>query len=365
MRDYYDVLGVRKDASAEEIKKAYRELALKYHPDRNKSKEAEATFKGINEAYAVLGNEEKRRRYDAYGPEQFGQRYSQEDIFRGFDFQDIFRDLGININFGSGGFDPFGGLFGGGSGGRSELHYPISLALEEIASGVKKNIEIKHVRKCGHCGGTGGEPGYKLIRCSQCNGTGRVRRTTTTMFGRMQMVTTCDVCGGRGRGYEKNCRACGGSGGSIGVDKLEISIPAGISEGMSLRLSGMGDYSRDGAGDLYVDIHEIRHNVFSRQGDDIYAVVEVPYYTAILGGEIGVPTLRGEKRITLAGGTQPGKKIMLRNEGIKRFRGNSYGDEIVTVQVSIPKSVSGEEEELLKRLKGIEESGQKKRFGLF
>ncbi len=369
MRDYYEVLGIPKNASADDIKKAYRDLALKLHPDRNKSKEAEERFKEINEAYAVLGDEEKRKRYDSYGPEQFSQRYTQEDIFRGFDFQDIFRDLGIDINFTGfpGGGDIFDSIFGGGQrthGRGNDILYRMDLTLEDVASGTKKPVEIRHVVKCGRCSGSGGEPGYRLVRCSECNGAGRVRRVSSTMFGRMQMITTCDACNGSGKRYERLCKQCGGKGGMVGTEKAEVTIPAGVSDGMRLRLEGLGDYGKMSAGDLYIEIHTLKHKLFRREGDDIHAEVTIPVYTAILGGDIKVPTLKGEKSITIAGGTQPGKEIILKNEGIKRFRSNSYGDEIVNIQVSIPKSVSKEEEELLRRLKGIEE-GKGHRFGFF
>ncbi len=366
MQDYYSVLGVPKNATQDQIKKAYRELALRYHPDRNKEKGAESRFKEINEAYAVLGDEEKRRKYDVYGPEQFGQRYSEEDIFRNFNFQDIFRDLGLNINFGfSDTGEAFGGPFGGVTNRGADILNRLSITLEEAAFGVKKEISVKHIRRCDRCGGSGGEPGSKQVRCGECGGTGHVKQITNTLFGRMQVVTACGVCGGRGKIFEKACRQCGGRGGIVGVDKVEISIPAGIRDGMRLKLDGMGDYSNREAGNLYIEIRIQEHKVFKRDGDDIYTSVTVPLYTAALGGEVTVPTLGGSRKINIEAGSQNGKRILLRGNGIKRFRSGSYGDEIITLNVEVPRSLSKEEKELLEKFRELREGADKKRFWSF
>ncbi len=366
--DYYEVLGVSKAATPDQIKRAYRELALKYHPDRNKEKSAEEKFKEINEAYAVLGDPEKRKRYDAYGPEQFSHQYSEEDIFRGFNFQDIFKDLGINVQFGGGGPGDFFSTFGQeqqDSLRGSDILYRLNLTLEEIANGTKKKVEMRHIQKCGHCGGSGGEPGFKLVKCSTCGGAGRVRRVSNTMFGRMQVVTTCEVCGGQGKSYDRKCKVCGGSGGVVSPETIEVDIPAGIRDGMRLRLEGAGDYGKGSKGDLYIEINTITHKIFSRDGDDIYTEISVPFYTAVLGGKITVPTLSGTKEMTIDKGTQQNKKIVLKNGGIRRFRSNSYGDEIIKVNIEIPKSLSKDEEELISKFRDLREGNQKKRFGVF
>ena len=371
-KDYYEILGVPKNATLDEIKRAYRELALKYHPDRNKSKDAEEKFKEINEAYAVLSDEEKRRNYDAYGPEGFQQQYSTEDIFRGFDFGDIFKDIGLDINFGfPGGEDLFGGMFTQGGRGRNydvgqSILYPLTIMLEEAANGTKKEIRIRHIKKCDRCNGTGAEPGAKVTKCSACNGTGYQKIVKSTFFGRMQVNTVCEKCGGTGKVYDKVCKACGGRGGVVGDDTILVEIPKGVTDGMRLRLKGMGDFGKDGNGDLYVEVHIAKHKLFRREGNDIYVNVDIPFYTAILGGEIEVPTLNGSEKIRIEPGTQPGARIVLQHEGIKSFRGNGNGDEIVTVNVTIPKNLTDEQKALIEKFKGEDQSGKHaKHFGFF
>ncbi|MGC8710274.1 MAG: molecular chaperone DnaJ [Candidatus Micrarchaeia archaeon] len=370
-KDFYEILGVPRSASLDDIKKAYRELALKYHPDRNKSKEAEEKFKEINEAYAVLGDEQKRKQYDAYGPAGFEQRYSEEDIFRGFNFDEIFKDLGINLGFDFSNSDFFGNFSQQGSRNREigqSILYKLSITFEEAARGVEKEIKFRHVKKCPRCNGTGGEPGAKTIKCPECNGRGVIVMVRNTFFGRMQTTSTCPRCNGAGKIYDKVCRTCNGTGGVIGEDTVLVKIPAGVSSGMRLRLKDMGDYARGGAGDLYVEVHVQKHKVFEREGDNIYANVEVPFYTAILGGTIKVPTLSGTKEISIQPGTQQNSKIVIHGEGIKSMRGSGTGDEIITLSIGIPKNLTKEEEELLRRFKSLREEGdekQKKKFGFF
>ncbi len=367
-RDYYEILGVPKDASSDEIKKAYRNLALQLHPDRNPSKEASERFKEVNEAYAVLGDPEKRKQYDAYGPAAFGQHYSQEEIFRNFDFDQIFRDMGVNFG-GIGGMGPndiFGSFFGQGPSRRRDVGqsilYKMDLTLEQIAKGTQQDITIKHVKRCDNCKGTGAEPGSKTIKCPDCSGKGQVVTTSNTFFGRMQTVTTCGRCGGKGRIYDKKCRVCNGKGGVISTEKISVAIPAGVTEGMRLRLEGMGDYGAEGNGDLYVEVHELKHEVFIRDGDDIRTEAKVPFYTAVLGGRIVVPTLDGHRELTIDQGTQQGKRIVLKGAGIKRLRGGGVGDEIITVSIDIPKSITQQQKELIEKFRSSEEEG-KKRFG--
>ncbi|VVB77065.1 Chaperone protein DnaJ [uncultured archaeon] len=366
--DYYSVLGVGKDASADEIKKAYRELALKFHPDRNKDKSAEEKFKEINAAYAVLGDPDKKRQYDTLGSEQFGQRYSSEDIFRNTDFESMFKDMGIDINFG---FPGFGDIFGfsgqrqrRGEVGRDVL-YGLEITLEDAAKGTTKEIRIKHVKRCESCGGSGAERGYKVSVCGVCRGSGYVNIIRNSMLGRIQTVAQCENCGGAGKIPERKCRSCSGKGGVVAYDNAKVDIPHGITDGMRLRLSGLGDYGRDGTGDIYLEIHVAKHKIFERDGDDLLVSVGVPFYDAILGGEITVPTLDGNKKVTIEPGTQPNSRLVIRGSGIKTFRSNSSGDEIVTVKVEIPKSLSDSEKELIGRFKELKDGrGFKRKFGL-
>ena len=372
MEDYYSLLGVQKNATKEEIKKAYRDLALKYHPDRNKDAGAEEKFKKINEAYAVLSDETKRRQYDAYGPEQFGRQYSEQDIFRNFNFGDLFKEMGANINMGDGDFDIFGNFFGQGQRGRDvgqSILFRMDLTLEEISDGAQKEITLRHRKKCAHCGGSGGEPGSKQSKCPKCEGAGRVTVITSSFLGRIQSVTTCDICAGSGKVYERRCRTCNGKGGVIGNDKINITIPAGVKEGMRLKLDRMGDFGKDASGDLFIEVHLLKHKIFERVNDnDIFAEVSVPFYKLILGGKALVPTLKGEKEISIDQGTEPGKKITIKGEGIKKFGSASRGDEILRINASLPKNLTPEEREAIEHFRDASESGKedsKKRFGFF
>ena len=365
-QDFYDVLGVPKTASLDEIKRAYRQLALKYHPDRNKSKEAEEKFKTINEAYAVLSDEQKRRQYDTMGSEMFNQRFSEEDIFRNFDFQSIFKDMGINFGFGFPGMEQMFG-FGGGMPRQprkergQDILYRMNVSLKEVADGVQKEIRIKHVKQCERCRGSGGEPGSSIVRCEKCNGSGYVSVVRNMGFTRLQTFNTCDRCNGNGRFPERKCHTCSGKGGVVADDMVKVDIPAGINDGMNLRLHGMGDASSGGPGDLYVEIHVQRDRQFERDGDDIVTHASIPFYTAILGGNIDVQTLHSSKKLEIEPGTQPGSRITMRGEGIKSLRGSATGDQVVVVDIDMPKSLSEKERKLLEELRDLKE--KKGRFG--
>ncbi|MGC8662576.1 MAG: molecular chaperone DnaJ [Candidatus Micrarchaeia archaeon] len=355
--DYYNILGVSRNASTDEIKKAYRELALKYHPDRNKSKEAEEKFKEINEAYAVLSDPEKRKQYDMYGPAGFNQRYSEDDIFRGFNFEDIFKDLGINFGFDFGAediseefFSPFGGRRGRERVGQSIL-YRLDITLKDVANGTEKEIMFRHIKKCPHCGGSGAEPNAKLVKCPECNGRGVILSVKNTFFGRIQTSSTCPRCGGSGKIYDKPCKVCNGTGGVVSDEKVAVKIPPGIEDGARLRLRGMGDFAKGGSGDMFVEVHVIEDKIFKRNGNDLFVNINIPFYTAILGGIVKVPTLSGEKDVEIPRGTQQEAKIVLKGEGIKTQHGS--GDEIIIVNITMPKSLSKEEEELLKKFKEL------------
>ncbi|MEM0149941.1 MAG: molecular chaperone DnaJ [Candidatus Micrarchaeaceae archaeon] len=361
-RDYYSILGVDKNASIDDIKKAYRDLALKYHPDRNKSPDAEEKFKEINEAYAVLSDPEKRQQYDAYGPEGFSQRYTPEDIFRGFNFEDIFKD--VFGNFGNDDF--FENVFGFSPRGNydvgNDILARISITLSEAAHGTTKLISVRHTKVCEHCNGTGHEPGSKVIKCDVCNGTGNIRQTRRTPFGMMQTVSTCPKCHGTGKIYEKVCKVCNGSGRVHGEDRVEVKIPPGIEAGARLRLKGMGDYGRDRIGDLYVEISVQKDKNFERNGNDIYTTVHVPLHVMILGGEIEVPTLDGNKKVYIEEGTQSGSSITIHGGGMASFRGSRHGDEIATLIVDIPQHISKEQKELIKKFAEMDSEKKKHWF---
>ncbi len=362
--DYYQVLGVPKSATQDQIKKAYRDLAMKLHPDRNKEKGSEEHFKKVNEAYAVLSDAEKRQKYDAYGPDAFNQQFSQEDIFRGSNINDILREMGVNFNFGGG--SPFGNMYGAqdANTGRSLL-YHMDITLREASTGAKKEVSIKHIGKCSRCAGSGAEPGSRVIKCSECKGAGNVRTISNTIFGRMQVMAVCNNCGGAGSTYEKKCRTCSGKGSSVANEKVQVSIPAGVRDGMRLRLEGMGDFGKNGQGDLFIEIGVESDREFERDGDDLHVSVKVPFYTTILGGNISVPTLKGPKSVMISPGTQQNEEVKVRGEGIKHLNSSGSGDLIATIKVDIPKSLSRDEEETIKRFRELHEGKDKKKFGIF
>lgn len=368
-RDYYEILGVARGAGKEEIKAAYRKLALQYHPDRNKSPEAEEKFKEISEAYAVLSDDEKRRVYDMYGHSGFDQRYSQEDIFRGADFNDIFREF--NISFGGGrAEDLFGSFFGEGfnirnrGGGRrqergEDLRVDVQITLEEAATGAERQLEIPHTKACSRCGGTGGEGGKVSVeKCPKCGGNGQIQ-TVQNMgaFGRFVSVTTCPSCRGQGSTIKNPCKQCRGKGSMRDNEFVTISIPAGIEDGGRLRLAGMGNFGKEGSGDVYVFVHVAEHSQFKREGEDIYIEVPITFAQAALGAEIEVPTIAGKAKMKVPAGTQSGTIFRLRGEGMPS--GRSKGDELVRVFVKTPTSLSEKQKGLLREL----EKGQEGPFG--
>lgn len=367
-KDYYDILGVKKSASQDEIKGAYRNLALKYHPDRNKDKNAEEMFKEINESYAVLGDPEKRRQYDMFGAEQFGQQYSTEDIFRGFDFDRVFRDLGFSFGFG----DDFSSMFGFGQTARgaevgNDILARMSISLAESARGAKKTLSVRHVKPCNRCSGKGYEPGTGTQRCDRCNGSGQLRETRRTPFGMIQTIGVCPKCGGRGKVFESPCRKCNGRAVTQAEDQVEVTVPRGVDTGARLRLRGMGDFGKDESGDLYIDVEVQKDRTFVRDGEDIRVEARVPLAVALLGGAVQVPTLlNGSKKIEIEEGTQNNAKVVLRGEGMPRFGGSGSGDEIVNITVDIPKRLTEKQKDLIRRLSEPGEDGRRRgAFGLF
>jgi molecular chaperone DnaJ len=369
-RDYYEVLGLSKEASKSEIKDAYRKLAMQYHPDRNKAADAEEKFKEISEAYAVLSDDQKRQQYDTLGHAGFDQRYTSEDIFRGADFESIFRDIGFGFG------DLFRTFFGGGFGGggfreRSnrgqDLAYELEITLEEAAKGTEKEIVVPRTEKCDVCGGSGATPGTSVKTCPKCNGTGKIRNMRKNSFLMYVQVTPCAECRGRGSLIESPCKKCHGSGLMKKRRKIDVRIPEGIDEGYQLRLRGEGGMAPNGGepGDLYVLVHVKPHDLFMREGDDLWHVLIIGYPQAALGAEVTVPTLDGETTVKIKPGTQAGETIRLKGKGMPRFRGYGKGDLLVRVGISVPEKLTKKQRALLEQL--AEEFGEdvKHKKGMF
>jgi molecular chaperone DnaJ len=370
-RDYYEVLGVTKNASKDEIKDAYRKLAMQYHPDRNKAPDAEEKFKEISEAYAVLSDDEKRQQYDVLGHAGFDQRYSTEDIFRGADFESIFRDIGFGFG------DLFRTFFGGGFGvggfrerinRGQDLVYDLEIALEEAAKGTEKEIEVPRTEKCEVCGGSGASPGTSPRTCPKCNGAGKVQHMRKSSFAMYVQVTPCSTCRGKGKIIDSPCNNCHGTGLVKKRRKISVKIPVGIDEGYQLRLRGEGEMAPNGgeAGDLYVLVHIAQHELFMREGDDLWHVLIIGYPQAALGAEVSVPTLDGSTTVKIRPGTQAGETIRLKGKGMPRFRGYGKGALLVRVGISVPEKLTPKQRELLEQL--AEEFNQdvkskKSRFG--
>ncbi len=360
-QDYYEVLGISKTATKDELKDVYRKLAMKYHPDRNKAPEAEEKFKGISEAYAVLSDDQKRKQYDTLGHSGFDQRYSSEDIFRGADFSSIFQDIGFNFG------DLFGSIFGGGfSGGFQEretrgqdLAYELKITLKEAAEGTEKQIRIPRTEKCEICDGSGAKPKTSIKTCPKCHGEGRVQQLRKSSFATFVQVVPCSTCRGKGKLIETPCSSCQGLGLARKNRKINVKIPRGIDEGHQLRLKGEGEMTPNGRvpGDLYVVVRIIPHKSFMRDGDDLWNVLLISYPQAVLGAEVSVPTLEGITPIKISAGTQIGETIRIKGRGMPRFRGYGKGDLLVRVGVSIPKRISQNERNILEQL--AKETGQK------
>ena len=358
-RDYYEVLGVSKSADATEIKKAYRKLALKYHPDKNPGdKEAEEKFKEAAEAYDVLSNEEKKRRYDQFGHAGvggagqggFGGGMSMDDIFS--QFGDIFGSFG--------GFSGFGGFGGGRSARRvnrgTNLRVKVKMHLQEIATGIEKKIKVKKYVACQHCNGTGAKDGKSYSTCSTCKGSGQVTRVQNTILGAMQTTSTCPTCEGEGKIINEKCTFCNGEGVLMSEEVISINIPAGVGEGMQLSLSGKGNAARRGGvnGDLIVLIEEEEHPELVRDGNDLLYNVFIGYPEAVLGETVEIPTIEGKVKVKIEAGTQPGKILRLRGKGLPDVNGYGKGDLLAKVNVWIPKNLSKDERKLVEKMKEAE-----------
>ncbi len=347
-KDYYDILGVDKNASKDEVKKAYKRLAKKYHPDLNKEQGAEEKFKEINEAAAVLGDDKRRAQYDRFGTEanQFngfqGFDFSDFSGFQSFDFDDIFDTF-----FGGNPF--FGGRRGRRNQRGSDLRYNMEITLEEAASGAKKEVIIPRMEVCTKCDGSGADSKSDIVTCDTCHGTGYVKRTARTPFGMFSTTSPCDVCNGRGTVIKKKCTLCKGTGRIEKQRKIKITVPAGVESGSTLRLAGEGEAGKNGAqtGDLYIQINIAEHGLFDRKGSDLYIQLPISFVQAVLGDEIEVPNIDGKSRMTIPQGTQTNTVFRLRGKGIKRLNSFGQGDEYVTVVVQTPTKLSRKQKELL------------------
>ncbi|WP_040975675.1 molecular chaperone DnaJ [Necropsobacter massiliensis] len=341
-KDYYEVLGVDRNADEKAIKKAYKRLAMKYHPDRTKGdKESEEKFKEVNEAYEILADKEKRAAYDQYGHQAFEQGGAGGfGGFGGADFGDIFGDM-------------FGDIFGGGRTRQrvvrgEDLRYDIEITLEEAVRGAKKDIQINTLAECDHCHGSGAEAGSKVETCPTCHGSGRIRRQQ----GFFMTEQTCPTCHGSGKKIEKPCTQCHGEGRVHKRKNLSVTIPAGVDTGNQLRLAGEGAAGENGApaGDLYVVIHVKAHHIFERDGNNLYCEVPIGFTMAALGGEIEVPTLDGRLKVKIPEETQTGKLLRLRGKGVTSARGGYVGDLICKIIVETPVKLNEEQKELLRKL---------------
>ena len=372
-RDYYEVLGVPRDADEAALKKAYRVLAKKYHPDANPGdKEAEAKFKEASEAYSVLSDPEKRRQYDQFGHAAFEGGAGGAGGFGGFDFTgadmgDIFGDI-------------FGDFFGGGrSRSRStgpmrgaNLRTGIRITFEEAIFGCQKEIELSLKDECPKCHGTGAKPGTSPVTCPKCNGKGKIVYTQQSFFGQVQNVQTCPDCHGTGKIIREKCPDCYGSGYISSRKKIQVTIPAGIDNGQSIRIAGKGEPGTNGGerGDLLVEVTVSRHPVFKRQETTIFSTVPISFATAALGGTIHIKTVDGDVEYEVKPGTQTDTKVRLRGKGVPSLRNkNIRGDHYVTLVVTVPEKLNEEQKEALRRfdnaMNGISPEGGKKKRGLF
>jgi len=346
-RDYYEVLGVPRNASTDDLKQAFRKLARQYHPDVNKESDAEERFKEINEAYAVLSDPDRRAAYDRFGHEGLRGMGGMPDFTVDFsDFADIFGDL-------------FG--FGMGRTSRrsrnaprrgADLQYRLDLTFEEAVFGVEKDVQIARDEACETCKGSGAEPGTTPVRCATCNGSGEVRRVQQTLLGSMVQVTTCPACNGQGETISTPCHTCQGRGVTRRMRNKVVSVPAGVDSGTQIRLGGEGQPGVNGGpnGNLYIAIQAQPHKYFRRKNSDILLNLDINIAQATLGAEVDIPTVDGPAKLKIPAGTQPGKVLRMRSKGVPHLRGNGRGDQLVIVNVGIPSHLSPEQRQLFEQL---------------
>jgi molecular chaperone DnaJ len=331
--DYYDILGVSRDASQDEIKKAYKQLAKEHHPDVGGDEEK---FKKISEAYAVLKDEEKRQQYDQFGKDGFNQRYSQEDIFKNFNFGDL-GGLG----------DIFSQMFGGGRQRGQDLKYRLSVSFEEAAFGTEKAIKINRANQCTTCNGSGAQDGGSE-ECATCNGQGKVKRKVRSPFGVVQQVSRCPDCDGRGKVIMNPCPDCDGDGIVKEEETINVEVPEGVQDGSQIKFANQGGMDRDGhRGDLYVLVSVESHDIFDRDGADVHVTKTVPYSMLVQGGTLTVETLRGETTLKIPPGTESHHTFRMQGKGIKHLRGWGKGDQYVQVEVDVPSDVTDDQADAL------------------
>lgn len=365
-KDYYGILGVPRDSSAEQIRSAYRELAMKWHPDRNKDKGAEERFKEISEAYAVLSDEQKRRQYDAYGSEGFSQRYSQQDIFRGANFEEIFRNMGFGQSFFGDDFENIFSqmVFGGGRARGENLQYGLEMTLEEAAKGAEKEISLARKARCKECNGSGSADGKREV-CGECKGAGQVRSGRQAGYSQFITIMPCRACNGEGKVIASPCKVCKGNGSVKIQERVKVKIPKGAYDGFALRLHGRGNYAGGHEGDLYLVVSILEHAYFRREGGDIHTEAKVPFGIAALGGEIEVPTLEGKVRLRIPPGTQVGKVFRLHGKGIYDLRIGDAGDEYVRITIDVPQKLSRKQRSLLEEFESERNKEGGSLFGKF
>jgi molecular chaperone DnaJ len=358
-RDYYEILGVSRDADDATLKKAYRKVAMQYHPDRNPdNKEAEEKFKEAAEAYEVLTNADKRARYDRFGHAGMENMGGGGGGFRGdMNMEDIFSQFGDIFGDGGG---PFESFFGGGraQGGRqgqrgSNLRVKLSLTLEEIANGVSKKIKVRKQIACTNCGGSGAKDRNSVSTCSTCRGAGHVRQVKQTFLGTMQTTVACPSCHGSGQTITALCGSCKGEGHTMGEETIEINIPGGVEDGMQLSMRGKGNAGRRGGspGDLLITIEEIPHDSLHREGNNIIFDLYLNFADAALGTQIEVPTISGKAKIKIPAGTQSGKIFRLKDKGLPNVQSHGRGDQLVHVNVWTPKILNAEEQQLMEKMR--------------
>jgi molecular chaperone DnaJ len=347
-RDYYEILGVERNASNDDLKAAFRRLARQYHPDVNKAPDAEERFKEINEAYAILSDADRRAAYDRFGHAGVKGPGGAQDFTVDFtDFADIFSDL-----FGFGGFGRTSRRSRTAPRRGADLSYRLDLTFEEAVFGAEKELEITRDEICGVCNGSGAEPGTSPVRCTTCNGAGEVRQVRQTILGSMVQVGTCPTCNGAGETIATPCHACQGRGQERRTRRKLVSVPGGVDNGTQIRLAGEGQPGVNGgpAGNLYVSINVKNHQFFKRRENDIILNLDINIAQAVLGAEVSVPTVDGPATLKIPAGTQPGKVLRMRGKGVPRLRGNDRGDQLVVVNVEIPTRLSKEQRQIFEKL---------------
>lgn len=374
-RDYYEVLGVNKGASDDEIKKAYRAKAKKYHPDLNPGdKEAEVKFKEVGEAYEILSDSEKRSRYDQFGHAGVDPSYSAGAGAGGFGG---FGGFGGGMDFDLG--DIFGSIFGGGMGGSrranpnaprrgADVETSVYIDFLEACHGTTKTVQFNHLEQCPDCKGTGSAAGSTASTCSECNGTGQVRMTQRTPFGMTTTMRVCPKCSGKGKIITNPCKKCGGNGQVRNTKKLDVTIPAGVDDGQIFTLRGQGDAGANGgpSGDVLVNIYVRPHPLFKREGNHIFCEIPITYAQAVLGDELTVPTIDGKVKYKIPEGTQPSTTFRLKGKGVKNINGSNRGDQYVTVTVEVPRNITKKQKELLKQFDStLTDSSYEKRKSFF